>query len=73
MNMTDFSVLDACYSGAVGEMADAAITIAENLVLGKKPSREEIMRFCKARLGVESTMRDIDENIHIEVEKIMMG
>ena len=52
-------------------MAEAAIDIAEALSAGKKPELRQMRRYAKAKLGVASTRRDIEENMEIEIEKTL--
>ena len=69
MTLDDLAKLNECYHAALDEMAEAAIDIADTLCTGKKPELKQMRRYAKAKLGVASTRRDIEENIDIEIEK----
>lgn len=69
MTLDDLAKLNECYQDALDEMAEAAIDIAEALSAGKKPELRQMRRYAKAKLGVASTRRDIEENLDIEIEK----
>lgn len=71
MTLDDLAKLNECYQAALDEMAEAAIDIAEALSAGKKPELRQMMRYAKAKLGVASTRRDIEENIEVEIEKTL--
>lgn len=71
MTLDDIARLDECYHDALDEMAEAAIDIAEALSAGKKPELRQMRRYAKAKLGVASTRRDIEENMEIEIEKTL--
>lgn len=71
MTLDDIARLDECYRDALDEMAEAAIDIAEALSAGKKPELRQMRRYAKAKLGVASTRRDIEENMEIEIEKTL--
>lgn len=69
MTLDDLAILRSQYEHALDEMAEAAIDIAEALSAGKKPELRQMRRYAKAKLGVASTRRDIEENLDIEIEK----
>lgn len=71
MTLDDLAKLNECYQAALDEMAEAAIDIAEALSAGKKPELRQMRRYAKAKLGVASTSRDIEENMEIEIEKTL--
>lgn len=71
MTLDDLAKLNECYQAALDEMAEAAIDIAEALSAGKKPELQQMRRYAKAKLGVASTRRDIEENLDIEIEKTL--
>lgn len=69
MTLDDLAILRSQYEHALDEMAEAAIDIADTLCTGKKPELKQMRRYSKAKLGVASTRRDIEENLDIEIEK----
>ena len=71
MTFDDLAKLNECYQAALDEMAEAAIDIAEALSAGNKPELRQMRRYAKAKLGVASTRRDIEENLDIEIEKTL--
>lgn len=71
MTLDDLAKLNECYQAALDEMAEAAIDIAEALSAGKKPELQQMRRYFISKLGVESTRRDIEENLDIEIEKTL--
>ena len=71
MTLDDLAKLNECYQAALDEMAEAAIDIAEALSAGKKPEFQQMRRYAKAKLGVASTRKDIEENLDIEIEKTL--
>ncbi len=71
MTLDDLAKLNECYQAALDEMAEAAIDIAEALSAGKKPELRQMRRYAKAKLGVASARKDIEENLDIEIEKTL--
>ena len=71
MTLDDLAKLNECYHAALDEMTEAAIDIAEALSAGKKPELRQMRRYARAKLGVASTRRDIEENMEIEIEKTL--
>lgn len=71
MTLEDIAKLNECYQAAIDEMAEAAIDIADTLCTGKKPELKQMRRYSRAKLGVASTRRDIEENMEIEIEKTL--
>ena len=63
MTLDDLAKLNECYQ--------AAIDIAEALSAGKKPELRQMRRYAKAKLGVASNRKDIEENLDIEIEKTL--
>ena len=71
MTLDDLAILRSQYEHALDEMAEAAIDIAEALSAGKKPELRQMRRYAKAKLGVASARKDIEENLDIEIEKTL--
>lgn len=71
MTLDDLAILRSQYEHALDEMAEAAIDIAETLCTGKKPELNLMRRYSRAKLGVASTRKDIEENLDIEIEKTL--
>lgn len=71
MTLDDLAKLNECYQAALDEMAEAAIDIADTLCTGKKPELKQMRRYSRAKLGVASARKDIDENLDIEIEKTL--
>lgn len=71
MTLDDLAILRRQYENALDEMAEAAIDIADTLCTGKKPELKQMRRYSRAKLGVASTRRDIEENMEIEIEKTL--
>lgn len=68
MSMKDFTTLEREHSAAVAKATSAATVIAELVADGKQPGQEEIGRYVEARLGVESTRRDLETCINRELD-----
>ncbi len=71
MTLDDLAKLNECYQAALDEMAESAIDIADTLCTGKKPELKQMRRYSRAKLGVASTRKDIEENLDIEIEKTL--
>ncbi len=71
MTLDDLAKLNECYQAALDEMAEAAIDIADTLCTGKKPELKQMRRYSRAKLGVASARKDIEENLDIEIEKTL--
>lgn len=71
MTLDDLAILRRQYENALDEMAEAAIDIADTLCTGKKPELKQMRRYSRAKLGVASTRKDIEENLDIEIEKTL--
>lgn len=71
MNMKDYSVLEREHSAAVDEATSAATAIAELVAAGKPVEESDVNRYRAAKLGVESTSRDLDYCMKLELSEIM--
>lgn len=60
MTMTDLDALNRAHDGAVREMTRCATAIAEAVAEGRRPTKDDIDRYRVARIGVESTSRDLE-------------
>lgn len=68
MTMGDFKVLEREHSAAIAEATSAATAIAELVVQGKNPEMADIDRYRVAKLGVESTRRDLETCLSLEID-----
>ena len=56
----DMEILQRAHDDAVAEANSAAVAIAELVAEGHRPGKDDIDRYRVARLGVESTRRDLE-------------
>ena len=68
MTMADFNILEREHDAAIAKAHSAATTIAELVTAGKQPERADIDRYVEARLGAESTRRDLETCISLEID-----
>lgn len=71
MTMKDYSELEREHSAAVDEATSAATAIAELVAAGEQVTDQDLARYRTARLGVESTSRDLDYCMKLELSEIM--
>lgn len=71
MTMADFNILEREHDAAIAKATSAATAIAELVAAGKQPEQADIDRYVEARLGVESTSRDLDYCLKLELSEIM--
>lgn len=71
MTQHDLDILNRDHDEAIKEMGGAAVAIAERACNGEKPTEEEVIRYMRAKLGVESTRRDLEYAIALELDEIM--
>ena len=71
MTQKDLDILNRCHSDAIKAMQDAAVAIAEAVADGETPSKEMVNEYKWSRLGVESTRRDLENCLAIELAEIM--
>lgn len=71
MTMKDYSELEREHSAAVAEATSAATAIAELVAAGEQVTDQDLARYRTARLGVESTSRDLDYCMKLELSEIM--
>ena len=68
----DMELLQRAHDDAVAEANCAAVAIAELVAEGHRPGKEDIDRYRVARLGVESTRRDLEYCLQIEFNELNM-
>lgn len=71
MTMKDLEILNKCYEEASKEMAAASAAIAEKVCDRMWPTKDEIDRYRKARISAESTRRDLEYCIHLELAELL--
>jgi len=72
MTMTDLDALNRAHDGAVKEMNRCAVAIAEAVADGREPADADVNAYKVARLGVESTRRDLEYCLQIEFNELNM-
>lgn len=70
MTMHDVRILERCHADAIKKMGDAATAIAECVLEGHRPTAEMVDDYREAKLGVESTRRDIEYCMQLELAEI---
>lgn len=68
--MKDMDLLNGAHDEAIRTMGDAAIAIAETVLEGGRPTEEMLRAYAFARLGVQSTRRDLEYVLSIELEEL---
>ena len=71
MTMQDMKTLERCHSDAVKKMGDAATAIAECVIDGHRPTAEMVDEYRVAKLGVESTRRDLEYCLQLEIQELL--
>jgi hypothetical protein len=71
MTSKDLDIMNRCHEGAIRRMQAAAIAIAEAVAEGETPSKEMVSEYKLSRLGVESTRKDLETCLAIELAEIM--
>ena len=71
MTKRDLDILNKVHEDACKKMADAAVAIAEAVLDGEKPSKAMISEYKWCRFGVESTRRDLEYALSLELAYIM--
>ena len=71
MNINDMAILQREHDAAVAEATSAATAIAELVSAGEQVTDQDLARYRTARLGVESTSRDLDYCLKLELHEIM--
>lgn len=68
MTMADFNILEREHDAAVAEATSAATAIAELVSAGEQVTDQDLARYRTARLGVESTRRDLETCLAMEID-----
>lgn len=71
MTKRDMDILNAAHEKAIKAMNAAAVAIAEDIADGETPSKEMVSEYKWCRLGVESTRRDLEYALSLELAYIM--
>jgi hypothetical protein len=71
MTSKDLDILNRCHEDAIRRMQAAAVAIAEAVAEGETPSKAMVNEYKWCRLGVESTRRDLEYCLAIELAEIM--
>lgn len=70
MNLNDACILQKCHDDAVTEMEHAAVAVAEEYYSAGKVEKATLARYNEARMGVESTRKDLEYCIGLELAAI---
>lgn len=71
MTREDMDKLNRAHEEAIRKMHAAAVAIAEDIADGEQPSKEMVNEYKWCRLGVESTRRDLEYALSLELAYIM--
>lgn len=71
MTRKDMDILNRAHEEAIRKMHAAAVAIAEDIADGEQPSKEMVNEYKWCRLGVESTRRDLEYALSLELAYIM--
>ena len=71
MTSKDLDILNRCHEEAIRQMQAAAVAIAEAVAEGETPSKAMVDDYKCRRLGVESTRKDLEACLAIELAEIM--
>lgn len=71
MTMQDMKILERNHSDAVKKMGDAATAIAEYVIDGHRPTQDMVEDYRAAKLGVESTRRDLEYCLQLELQELL--
>lgn len=70
MTMKDLDALNRAHDWAVKELGSASIAIAETVSEGGMPTEDMLKAYSVAKLGVESTRRDLEHCLQLELAEI---
>ena len=73
MTMKDMSALNRAHDLAVAEMNRCAVVIAESVLEKKSTTSADIKAYQVAKLGVESTRRDLENCLSMELDELLGG
>ena len=71
MTKRDMDILNMAHEEALRKMNAAAVAIAEDITDGEQPSKEMVSEYKWCRFGVESTRRDLEYCLALELAEIM--
>lgn len=71
MTSKDLDILNRAHEGAIRRMQAAAVAIAEAVAEGENPSKAMVNEYKWSRLGVESTRKDLEYCLALELAEIM--
>lgn len=71
MTMNDMRMLERAYEDALRELSCSATAIADLVSDGQHVPEELLRRYWAAKLGVESTRRDLEYCLSLEISEIM--
>lgn len=71
MTMQDMKILERCHADAVKKMGYAAAAIAECVAEGHWPTKNMLDDYRTAKLGVESTRRDLEYCLQLELQELL--
>ncbi len=70
MTLTDCSILQKCYDEAVKKIQDAAIAVADEYACTGQVTKDTLNAYKISKLGVESTGRDLEYCLNLEIQEI---
>lgn len=71
MSLNDMRILERAYEDALRELSCSATAIADLVSDGQPVPEELLRRYWEAKLGVESTRRDLEYCLSLEISEIM--
>lgn len=71
MTMNDMRILDRVHEDALQELSCSATAIADLVSAGQPVPEDLLRRYWGAKLGVESTQRDLEYCLSLEISEIM--
>lgn len=71
MTLNDMRILERSYEDALHEMFVVATAIADCVAYGRNIPLNLLKRYRVAKLGVESTRRDLEYCLSLEISEIM--
>jgi hypothetical protein len=71
MTLNDMRILERAYEDALRELSCSATAIADLVSDGQPVPEELLRRYWAAKLGVESTRRDVEYCLSLEISEIM--
>lgn len=71
MTPHDLDILNRCHDDAVKEMAAASAEIADSVCCDRWPTKLQIDRYRRAKIGVDATRRDLEYCLHLEIAELI--